>query len=58
MFVECYITYVAPVHVPDKLCPPTTSQYEPSGSEVKNVVVHAESTLLIATNPREPQFVR
>ena len=33
-----------------------TSQYVPSGSEVENVAVQAESALLIATKPRAPKM--
>ena len=31
-----------------------TLQYEPAGSPVMNVVLHALSSLLIATNPSAP----
>ena len=53
--IEDYrVTYVEPVHCPFDNEPPTTSQYDPSGSVVVNVVDHSESSLLIATNPRAP----
>jgi len=44
-----------PLQVPEELAPPITSQYDPLGREVVKVVVHEESTLLIATNPRAPR---
>ena len=53
--IEDYgVTYVEPVHCPFDNEPLTTSQYDPSGSVVVNVVGHSESSLLIATNPRAP----
>lgn len=51
-------TYDVPVHPPDELFPVMTSQYEPAAKEVLNVVVQAESALLIATNPADPEIRR
>lgn len=48
------INYLVPVQVPEELVPLITSQYDPAGNEVVNVVLHAESSLFIATNPAEP----
>ena len=48
-------TYEAPAQAVPVGEPLITSQYVPSGSEVENVAVHAESALLIATNPRAPK---
>jgi hypothetical protein len=48
------LTYPVPVQAPDELLPVMTSQYDPAGRDVVNVAVHAESALLIATNPAEP----
>ena len=49
------MTYVVPVQFPGIPVPLITSQYWPSGSEVVNVSSQGESSLLIATNPIEPQ---
>ena len=48
------ITHVEPEQLPLESAPLMTSQYVPSASEVENVADHAESSLLIATNPAEP----
>ena len=40
---------------PEELVSRITSQYVSSGSEVVKVVFHAESLLLMATNPAEPK---
>jgi hypothetical protein len=42
------------VQDPDELFPLITSQYEPAAIVVVNVVLQAESALLIATNPADP----
>jgi hypothetical protein len=47
-------THVVPVHDCPDGPPDTTSQYEPSGRDVENVVFQALSLLLMATNPTEP----
>jgi len=44
-----------PVQAPPELFPLITSQYALFGRDVVNVVVHAESALLIATKPAEPR---
>ena len=48
------ITHVEPEQLPLENAPLMTSQYVPSESDVENVADHAESSLLIATNPAEP----
>lgn len=48
-------TYDAPVHELPVDLPLITSQYEPAGRDVENVAVHAESALLMATKPAEPE---
>ena len=48
------MTYVVPLQDPLALDSWTTSQYEPSGSEVVNDVLHWLSPLLIATKPISP----
>jgi hypothetical protein len=45
-------THADPVHG----VPSMTLQYDPPGRPVLNVVLHALSALLIATNPSEPAF--
>ena len=42
------------VQTPEELTPFMTSQYDPSGREVVKVVLHAESSLLMTTNPADP----
>ena len=49
-------TYADPVHTPATDVPSMTLQYEPAGRPVMNVVLHALSSLLIATNPSAPDF--
>jgi len=45
----------APVHDPEALAPLITSQYVPSASNVVKVVLHGESSLLMATKPADPR---
>lgn len=47
-------THDKPVQDPDELFPLMTSQYDPAAMVVVNVVLQAESALLIATNPTDP----
>jgi len=44
------------VQDPEELLPLTTSQYEPSASDVVKVALHAKSSLLMATKPAEPEI--
>lgn len=46
--------YAEPEHLPAETAPCTTSQYEPSGSEVLKVADHELSALLMATKPDDP----
>jgi len=43
------------VQIPEELTPLIISQYDPSAREVEKVVLHAESSLLMATNPADPR---
>jgi hypothetical protein len=47
-------THDIPEQVVEDMAPEITSQYFPAGREVENVLLQAESSLFIATNPIEP----
>ena len=51
-------THDDPVQLPSDDVPLITSQYDPSGRDVVNVVDHSESALLIATKPSAPIQMR
>ena len=51
-------THDDPVQLPSDDVPLITSQYDPSGRDVVNVVDHSESALLIATKPSAPMQMR
>lgn len=54
--VNLSLTHDKPVQDPDELFPLITSQYAPAAMVVVNVVLQAESALLIATNPADPDI--